>query len=391
MPRRYRIPLAGAAVLALLAAFATPAQAQSDATDQRSTRAVAYQISISHDGFSSDTTIKPPLRSRWTHQFPGDGPVSYPLIAGGKVYVTVKIPSSVDGIGGSNLYALDRASGAIVWSQRISNYYWSNAAYDRGHVFVVDSGGRLREFDASTGAPGWSMRLPGQYGSSSPPTADNGVVYVGGSGYNGTLYAVSETDGSVLWMQPVHNGDFSSPALSATGVYVSYACGLTYGFDRATGQQRWFSNGPCSGGGGITPTYHDGKVYTVDYWGNKILDAGTGALLGTFQSDAQPVFAGKVGLFMDRGTLQAVADGGILWTFTGDGQLDTLPIVVGDTVYIRSSRGMIYGLGLDSGEVVWSANAGAQIFLSTGPVTGLGAGQGLLVVPAGNKLAAYSD
>jgi len=121
-----------------------------------------------------------------------------------------------------------------------------------------------------------------------------GVVYTGGAGSGGTVYAASEADGTVLWTQPVENGDNSSPALSDTDAYVSYACGLVYAFDRVTGQQRWFSNGPCEGGGGKTPVYHSGRVYARDFLGNKILDAGTGNLLGTFQAGPAPAPAAGV-------------------------------------------------------------------------------------------------
>jgi outer membrane protein assembly factor BamB len=141
--------------------------------------------------------------------------------------------------------------------------------------------------------------------------------------------------------------------------------------------------------------YHDSKLYVRSQFDHKILDADTGALRGTFQADPPPAFAGKVGLFVRTGTLQAISGNRTLWTFTGDGQLETAPIVVGDTAYVGSSSGVIYGLSLDSGEVVWSTNTGSAISGSTEqtqshPLAALGAGQGLLVVPAGNELAAYS-
>jgi hypothetical protein len=63
----------------------------------------------------------------------------------------------------------------------------------------------------------------------------------------------------VLWTQSVANGDNSSPALNSTSVFVSYACGLTYSFDRTTGALQWFSNSSCEGGGGKTPVVHGGR------------------------------------------------------------------------------------------------------------------------------------
>ena len=373
-------------LLALLGASVVPAVAASPGpTAGCTTLAVAYQISVSHDGCSDDTTIVPPLTQRWSRDF--TGPVSYPLIADGRVFVTV---ADNDGFG-TTLYALDQATGATLWSQAITGTPWSTAAYDAGRVFVVNFDGLLRRFDAASGAPAWAVQLPGQYQFTSPPTADGGVVYTGGAGNGGTLYAVSESDGAILWTQPVANGDSSSPALSATDVFVSYACGLVYAFDRTTGQQRWFSNGPCEGGGGKTPVYHAGRVYARDFLGNKILDASTGDLLGTFQAGPAPAFAGKIGLFLNGGTLQATSGRRTLWTFSGDGGLITAPIVVGSTVFVGSSSGMLYGLDLRGGRIVWNTNVGAGLSSSDDGLGGLGAGQGLLVVPAGNRLATYGS
>lgn len=389
MHTRYRLSLVLAALLGLLCALAAPVVAAPGATAPGPVEAVAYQIGVSHDGYSGDTTIVPPLTPRWSHTFAG--PVSYPLIADGKVFVTV---ADNGGSYGTTLYALDPVTGATIWSQPISGtYFWSNAAYDAGRVFVLNFDGLMRAFDAASGTLDWSTQLPGQYAFSSPPTADGGVVYTGGGGSGGTVYAVSESDGTVLWTQPVQNGDNSSPALSGTDVYVSYACGLVYAFDRVTGQLQWFSNGPCEGGGGKTPVYHASRVYARDFTGNKILDASTGALDGTFQAGPAPAFAGKIGLFLNAGTLSATERRRTLWTFSGDGGLDTAPIVVGSTVYVGSSSGMLYGLD-SHGKVVWSTNVGAGIpgpdeQNVSQPLTGLGAGLGLLVVPAGDQLAAY--
>lgn len=392
MRTRYRLTLAAASLTALLGVFAapvSPAGAATIAVPAGPTSAVAYQIGPSHDGYSADRSIQAPLTRKWSVSFSGG--VSYPLIVGGMVFVTVASGSGY----GTTLYALSKKTGATVWSQAITGTYnWSNAAYDAGQVFVVNEDGVLRAFDAKTGALNWSEQLPGQYSFSSPPTASKGVVYVGGAGSGGTLYAVSETGGSVLWTQSVENGDHSSPALDGTSVFVSYACGLVYAFDRTTGTEQWFSNGTCEGGGGTTPVVHGGQVYARDFTGNKVLNARTAALDGTFQAGPAPAFDGTVGLFLNNGTLTASSGGTTLWTFSGDGGLDTAPIAVGSTVYEGSSSGMLYGLNVANGSPVWSTNVGSGISGPdeqnvSQPLTGLGAGRGVLVVPAGDELAAY--
>jgi outer membrane protein assembly factor BamB len=253
----------------------------------------------------------------------------------------------------------------------------------------------LSSFDAGTGALRWSAQLPGQYAFSSPPTAANGTVYVGGAGSGGTLYAVRETDGAVLWTQSVANGDASSPALSASTVFVSYACGLVYGFDRVTGAPTWFNDGPCEGGGGSTPVLHNGRVYSRDFQGNEIINAASGRTVGTFQADPAPAFAGSTGVFLSAGVLRATSGSSTLWSFAGDGGLVTAPIIVGGTVYAGSSTGRVYGLALDTGRPRWSALTGAPISgpgegSAAAPLSGIAAGDGLLVVPAGNRLVAFS-
>jgi outer membrane protein assembly factor BamB len=390
------LALSGAFVIPKIATAGTPkavTAAQSASQPAVSSAAAdAYQIGVSHNGYSADTTIVPPLSHRWSHTFAG--PVSYPLVAGGKVFVTV---ADNGGSYGTDLYALDQATGAIVWSQPVGgSYYWSNAAYDAGRVFVVNYGGQMQAFDAATGTLDWIAQMNGQYAFSSPPTAAGGIVYTGGAGSGGTVYAVSESNGTLLWTQPVQNGDNSSPALSGSGVFVSYACGLVYAFDPVTGKQQWFSNGPCEGGGGKTPVYNAGLVYTRDFNGNKVLNASTGALVGTFSAGPAPAFDGKIGLFLNGSTLTAREGGQTLWSFAGDGKLDTAPIAVQGVVYVGSSSGMLYGLNVALGKVAWSANVGSGIpgpdeQNVSQPLTGLGAGQGLVVVPAGDQLAAYSS
>jgi outer membrane protein assembly factor BamB len=360
--------------------------------------AVAYQIDRTHRGLQSDDLLTPPLRQHWTRTFASD--VSYPLIAEGKVFVTVRNVSAY----GTKLYALDEATGKNVWTRAISGtYYWSNAAYDGGAIFVLNFDGVLRALSAADGTRLWTVQLPGQYAFSSPPVATDGVVYTGGAGSGGTVYAVSEATGQVLWTRPVANGDHSSPAVSPGKVFVSYVGPQVYAFDRATGAQAWHYDGGSEGGGGRTPVLAGGRLYVRDPISTGyVFDASTGAFISNFASGPAPAFVGKTGLFLPSGVLQArtVPGGALLWSFNGDGQLSTAPIAVRDTggthVYEGSASGMLYALNLADGSVAWSTNVGSGIpgpdeQNVSQPLTGLAAGEGLLVVPAGHVLAAYGE
>jgi outer membrane protein assembly factor BamB len=377
------------------AAIAVTALYKTGPAEPQEPQSVAYQINQAHSGFISMSSFAPPLKVRWTANL-GSG-ISYPIIAGGKVFVTVKNPSAY----GTNLYALDAATGSVVWGPVFlgGTYYWSNSCYENGTLFVVNYDGLLRAYDANSGQALWSTQLTGQYSFSSPPTAYGGIVYIGGAGSGGTVYAVNESNGAVLWTASVASGDKSSPAVSSDGVYVSYACAMSYKFNPTTGSQIWNFNTDCEGGGGKSPVLYNGKLYVRDVVkGDYILDSATGTNEGIFQSSTAPAFSDNTGIFLESGTLRArgLASDNVLWTFTGDGTLCSAPLIVNNDVYIGSSSGNLYAVDINTGNQVWTANAGVAIPSVdeqnvSQPLTGFGAGNGLLVIPTGSALVAYSQ
>jgi outer membrane protein assembly factor BamB len=359
-------------------------------------QSVAYQQNVRHDGFDSASSLVPSLTLKWRHNFASRDTVSYPLIAEGRVFVTVARANFTKA-----LVALDEITGDTIWSVNVGGTYsYVNAAYDSGKVFAINFDGLLKAFDAATGNLLWSVDLPIQYAFTSPPTATGGIVYVGGAGSGGTLYAVDEINGALLWSAGVANGDSSSPCVAGGRVFVSYVCPQSYAFDAITGQLLWHYSGDCEGGGGATAVAHAGKVYVRDVFfedtNGLILDAASGSVLGGFDSDTAPAFVRNTGLYLQSGTLRAVdlRTGQIRWSFAGDGTLISNPIVVNRTIYIGGSSGMLFGLDF-SGQQIWTTQVGAPITGSnegsTLPTTGFGAGDGLLVVPAGSVIAAYGN
>jgi len=358
--------------------------------------AVTYQIGVDHSGVQTDAALTPPFAQRWTVNL--GNAVSYPLIAAGKVFVTTA--QGPPGVYGTYLYALDQATGAIVWQKTIAGTYsFSAAAYDNGQVFVVNADGLLQAFNAASGALAWSFQLPGQYGFSSPPAAANGVVYVGGAGSGGTLYAVDEVTGGLISTASVENGDDSSPALANGNVFVSYACNQAYGFGQSTLSLLWHYTTGCEGGGGKTVVYAGGRIYTRDFYGNLVLDATSGTLIGSWAPANVGVLAPAVdGTNVYSTTPSTHTLTGPTWTFSADPQLDTAPILLSTPsrkyVVVGSASGALYALDAATGATVWQTTV-APISQpdeqNEVQLTGLGAGQGLLVVPAGNTITAFAS
>jgi len=367
-------------------------------------QSVTYQIDYAHSGaalFPNPITF--PSGPAWSVTLNGATSypsISYPLIANGMVYVTTSSLSLGGNTYGAWLYALDEQTGHIVWGPIAlsSDYNTSASAYDHGKIFVINFDGLLKSFDAVTGTPGWSTQLPGQWAFSSPPTAVNGVVYVGGAGSAGTLYAVDEETGNVLWTATVWNGDYSSPTVSSDGVFVSYPCQV-YKFDPITGASLWHYSGPCEGGGGETSVFANGSLYVRDFINynsptGQIYDSTNGVQTGTFNAGAMPAIGATTGFFLNNGTLQAIdlTSHNMLWSFTGDGALISDPIVINQDVIVGSSSGNVYAIDANTGLQIWKGNAGSPIGGNDNHAltpTGFGAGDGYLVVPAGNVLTAW--
>jgi outer membrane protein assembly factor BamB len=359
--------------------------------------AVTYQIGVDHTGLQNDPSLTPPFAQRWSVDL--GNTAGYPVIAAGKVFVTTA--QGPPGVYGTYLYALDQATGSIIWQKTIAGTYsFSAAAYDNGQLFVVNWNGLLQAFDAATGTLAWSHQL-GQ-GIDSPPTAAGGVVYVGGSG---GVVAIDEMTGGLISSASVMNGDNSSPALANGNVYVGYACDQAYGLGQTTLSPLWHYSTDCEGGGGKTVVVAGGRVYTRDgIRGNDVLDAATGTLLGSWapisSNPLLPAIDGTTVYWLNPSThvltAQNVSDGTTQWTFTGDGQLDTAPIILvssgGELVVEGSQTGTLYALATN-GAVVWQGTVPSippPDEWNADQRAGLAAGQGLLVVPSGNVITALA-
>jgi outer membrane protein assembly factor BamB len=390
----------------------TDASAPSDSSVETETRpdafsvspldggCVAYQVDPAHAGNQQASKLKPPLTLEWSIDLVSLGAavgavVSYPLIVGGRIFVTF---ASNRGVA---IEALDLQTGRPIWGPQpiaTSGSYWANAAYDAGRVYVVDNNGLVTALDPSTGATLWTKQMPGQYAFSAPPTATGGMVFIGGAGEGGTIYGVDGASGEVVWTAPVNGGIDSSPAVTSDGIYVSYECLDAYGFSALDGALLWHHNGTCEGGGGATPVYYQGQVWARDTMiDSLVLDAKTGDKLAAFQASATPALAGQSAFVQYQGQLRAldVTTHALQWTFGGDGMLASAPLVVNGTVFVGSSTGAIFGVDSATGAQIWKdvAPAGVTVYesetLGFGPIPGLGAGDDSLVVPAGSHLLCY--
>jgi outer membrane protein assembly factor BamB len=360
-------------------------------------QAVTYHQDPARSGrvtFGQSLTF--PTSSSWSLDLGSS--VSYPLIADGKVFV-LTAGTSAGGVG-AQLHGFDLGSGAALWDPiDIPNVFssWAGHAYDAGQVFVVNMDGVLRSFDGATGALRWATPLS----SASPdlfdsaPAVLDGTVYVGAAG---RMFAVDAASGATRWMT-TFPGSEAPFAVVADGVYVSYACEERK-LDLLTGSLVW-GHMRCSGGGGHVPAYADGLAYVRDIGNGQatIYDASSGEKIGLFASGdtaSIPALSPEALFVVDGGRLRShdLRGQGTNWDA---GFLDALasePIVIDGAAIAVSADGTVHAVDAASGSEIWTASAGAPIYVpffgdSSKPLPGIAAGEGYLLVPAGNLLTAW--
>jgi hypothetical protein len=88
-----------------------------------------------------------------------------------------------------------------------------------------------------------------------------------------------------------------------------------------------------------------------------------------------------------------VSSGTVLWTFSGDGTLQSAPIVASSSVYVGTASGKVYGLSLGDGKQRWVGAAGAPVRSSqtwdNSTTPGMAAANGMLVAAATDRLVAF--
>lgn len=357
---------------------------------------VAYQVNAAHTG-SVSRGLRLPLKELWSVNLGGSyGGVGYPVVANDIVVVT----------SGSKLFALNAKNGKTLWTQGSpSGYAWIGPAYDNGMIFASPSQESrssyvgMYAFDERTGKEIWSESAPGQAFFSSPPTASGGTVYTAAAAVGGTVYAYDETSGALKWTASVENGEDSSPVVTPTGIYVSYACPQTYDFKPSSGKQIWHYSGPCEGGGGSTPVLYDGRLFVGDSdalsgYNGLILRAKAGRIAGGFNSYFPPAFAQSLGYFVasygySGEALEArkVSTMRLAWSVTlNSDSYVTPPLVAGNVVYVETAAGTLFGYDAQTGKQTVDMALGNSGY--RGLSVGLGYGSKELFVPDGTSLIA---
>lgn len=231
--------------------------------------------------------------------------------------------------------------------------------------------------------------MPG-YWHDAELVAFGGMVFATG---NGGTVAFDGATGETKWISP-YGGERASPAVTSEGLYmIPSSCGAK-ALSPLTGKDLWTAT--ICGDNSADIATRDGIVY-ARYFGSgpHMIDATTGKQVGSVSSQRSPAITDTSVITLYSGALSStsIANGSQEWTFMGDGELVSAPIVVNSTVFVGSSSGKVYALDSTTGAQQWFGSIAAMSApdqwngrLLPGPT----AGEGLLVVTGGNTVAAWS-
>jgi outer membrane protein assembly factor BamB len=272
--------------------------------------------------------------------------------------------------GYGELVALDMASGAVVWRQKLGAPAAAAPTVSGSAVYVTGRNGAAKALNATDGRLLWEITATrsnsGMLGAGSPAIAGSSVLFPSGSG---EILAAAQADGAGIWRAAVAGKRLGrsyagiteitgDPVIAGNTAYIGNQSGNTAAIDVETGGRLWTAKeaayGPVlAAGGSIFLVSDEAKLVR--------LDAATGAKIWSVEmpyytrerekSRARitahfgPVLAGgRLVVASGDGTLRMFnpQDGALTGTVDLPGGAASLPALAGGVLYVVSGNGQLH-------------------------------------------------
>ncbi len=352
-----------------------------------------FQGDATHSGASA-TRIQYPLETEWVATVGSNIHGGSPVVADGRVFVSVTDFGS--GLRGG-IVALDAATGKKLWEHRVGFSVRNAAAVAGSTVLFVSNDGTVHGVDVATGEGKWTYELAPHVPSVqrniySSPTIFGDIAYVGG---RHEFVAIEVATGDTLWsVEAMDNfGDLSSHASAAVTedtviIPFNRVDGL-FAYDRATGRELWHTGPDVVRATHASPVIDGDQIYVVNELTRltavDIVDSGSkwgvtlesGAFGWGFLAESTPAIQGTTLLVgTQRGQLYAIdtASHLPLWQFKADtsivrathyhgasAAITAAPVISGDIVWLPGQDGTLRALDLVTGQLLWSQNLGVPM------------------------------
>lgn len=250
-----------------------------------------------------------------------------PIVAGGRVFA-MDAMARVSGIG---------MQGGVIWATDLrpesdsTDLSGGGLAYADGQLFATTGYGELIALDPATGAVRWRQRLGAPVGGA--PAVDGGIVYA--VGRDSSAWAVSTENGRVLWQlpgTPSASGMMASagPSVTDTAVFFPFASGEVAAALKSGGVPLWSAT---------VAGERRGRAY-----------AGVSDITGDAVVDGAVTYIGNQG---GRTVAVETESGQRLWTAKDAAYGPVLP--VGGAVFLVNDEARLIRLDAATGATVWEA------------------------------------
>lgn len=321
------------------------------------------------------TAASGPAANNLMWSFPTSGLLySSPAVADGLVFI-----SSWDG----NVYAIDEFSGMQKWVFSSYQYVSSSPAVSNGLVYfttacpTAGSGpftcktGAAYALDEATGAVVWQKVITSPM-TSSPLLADGRVFYGSITLGNGQLYAKFAANGNGNWTAVLSDAVESSPSVDNGRVFVGQIDGAVVALNENTGAQVWR----------VVPGDNVQTALAVGYGmvfvatassGLVALNENTGATIWTFatgglNTTSVALNGGRVYVGTGGGTVYSLnaTTRAQIWSHTLGGAVASSPALAlgSKTLYVGSNDHRLYALNMTNGQIIWNYLTGSNVVTS---------------------------
>ncbi len=344
------------------------------AVPRLSTDWYTYMANNDHTGFSQSPA---PVDNAvlWTAPVTGDThEFCSPVIAGGIVYFVSDQQSMA--------FALDAATGAILWQYDVKNNVDDAVTVYEGNVYIAaDSAWCL---DALTGERIWAFKPSPGYKMNGTPALGDGVAYFTHVPNSSSVqvYALNAFTGEVIWSVQ-HEGYTTGCITLHDGVlYLPTYNGSLYAIDAGSGQTLWTNSDAPSGYWDSSPVYVEGMLYICGDDGvARAINASTGATEweralteGVRYIAATPAFGYERLFFADQvdsfHCLNAF-DGSTVWSVNGV-QHGSTGLADGVAFFGQGAdraNGQVNALDCATGQLLWSYQTGGTEIFSSPAIT----------------------
>lgn len=280
---------------------------------------------------------------------------------------------------GGYVYALEAASGRLMWRLRGGGMFKSSLCAYENRLYLGNTDNLLRCIDAASGRRIWQINT-GNDLDSSPCVVDD-RLYIAGE--NGHLRCLVPQTGKQIWKRYVggigpgsilgSNGSETSPAVADGEVYTATYDGILFCVDATTGAVRWRAR--TGDDTDASPVVNDDFVYVCaeeraphlycfarddgrEVWRTD------GRARGYYSTPA--LADGRIWVGAEDGKLHCLsaADGTVQWTFQTGAGVWSSPCKVDDKVVFGSRDGRLYCLDAASGREIWHVRLDGRIISS---------------------------